>query len=110
MRSFNIIKSGELDINNETPESRKKKSILDIVWGSNYESVEPRHLLASDSLGEVSLVDLAKSKTTHVEKLCSTWLYCLALDPFGSKVFVAGSLNSKIFVNRLAWNKEDKVK
>ena len=76
LRSFNIIKSGELDINNESPESRKKKSVLDIIWGSNYESVEPRHLLASDSLGEVSLIDLAKSKTTHVEKICSTWLYC----------------------------------
>lgn len=25
-------------------------------------------------------------------------------------MFVAGSLNSKIFVNRLAWNKQDKVK
>jgi len=56
------------------------------------------------------LIDIAKNQAIHTEKICSTWLYCLDTDPFGGKTFAAGSLNSKIFINKLAFHKQEKVK
>ena len=106
LRQFNLMKSGDLE-QHEQDITRKKKNILDLCWAAES---EPRHLISSDSLGEIILIDLAKNKTIHQEKICSTWLYCLAIDPFGSKVFAAGSLNSKIFINKLAWSKQEKIK
>ena len=108
LREFNLCRSGELDIHDQA-EMRKRKNILDLIWASPSDS-DPRHLISSDSNGELSLVDLAKNQAIHTEKICSTWLYCIAMDPFAGKVIAAGSLNSKIFINKVNWNKSEKIK
>lgn len=109
LREFNLVgKSGDID-HAETSQPRNRKTILDIQWVQCANENDPRHLISSDSNGEVMLIDIAKNQAIHTEKVCSTWLYCLDAEPFGGKIFCTGSLNSKIFINKLNFHKSEKV-